>query len=254
MVLGCTLICREYPPSVILSAGSAETTCWRKSGSCSPGLPRMTALLNVGTVAPATGASGFAVGPQSVSWACWVSRHPDGLCAVGAGRADPIGLDIASATVVPDPADVDSEPAAGRDAAHTPADTTTHVMTNAAYTVERRDEESTGSCADVPRRRAPVITRSANQHNDAARTTVFSGKRKRLTSSQPPSSATNPLSADVAATRRRRGSSTSCDPGLTARCAQYHAVDPVEQTRRTLCLGIAHPVKYPRLPAAPLDT
>src|ERR1700738_2023200 len=168
MVLGSTLTCREYPPSVILSAGSAETSCWRKSGSCSPGLPRITALLKVGTVAPATGASGFAVGPQSVSWACWVSRHPDGLGAKSAGRADPIGLDIAFATVGRDPADVDSEPGAGRDAAPTPVSTTAHVMTSAAYTLERWDEEITGSCADVPKRRAPVVTRSAHQHNDAA--------------------------------------------------------------------------------------
>src|SRR6478736_9149573 len=103
MVLGCTLICREYPPSAIVSAGSAETSCWRKSGSCSPGLPRITALLNVGTVAPATGASGFVAGPQSVSWACWVSRHPDGFCALGAGRAEPIGLDSELAPAVRDP-------------------------------------------------------------------------------------------------------------------------------------------------------
>src|SRR4029078_12411495 len=113
----------------------------------------MTALWDVGTVAPATGASGFAAGPQSLSWACWVSRHPDGFCALAAGGADAIGLDSDLATAGRDPAGADSGPTAARDAAHTPVNTSTQVMTNASHTVESRAVASTGHRASMGRER-----------------------------------------------------------------------------------------------------
>src|ERR1700752_3776692 len=126
-----------------------------------------------------------------------------------------------------DPAGGDSEPPRGRDAAHTPANTSTQVKTHAPQTATSRDEESAG----VRRRRAPATTRSTNQHNDAARTTLCPEQPKRLTSSRPPSSTASALSANVAATRLR-GSGNSCDPTRTPRRAQ-DAGGPVEQTCRT---------------------